>query len=327
MTATPTETWEPLRDAEGALITDYYEVSSLGNVRSWASSAPPHPDGTRRRLSQPKPVTAQHRKNGTWFLFSEDDGKRVGRQARELVAWAFLGPPPATAQGIEHVDGDERNDAADNLAYTDEAITHEPLEAPAPEPFEDLPSEVWKPARDRDGRPLAEYYEVSDLGRIRSWRNGRHDGRLPVPRLLRGTEDGDGYVAHKITLDDGTRHLIGAHQLVAWAFLGPQPPPPPEHLRIVVRHLNDVPGDNRAVNLAYGTDADNADDRKRNEAEREAKLTAAVTAVLATRSHTEEGNSPNSSTSRRSDVAGRVDRRAASATTQESPQALAPTPR
>ena len=49
------------------------------------------------------------------------------------------------------------------------------------------------------------------------------------------------------------------HRLLAFAFIGP---PPFEGA--YVRHLNDVPDDNRIENLAWGTAQDNADDSKRN---------------------------------------------------------------
>ena len=95
----------------------------------------------------------------------------------------------------------------------------------------------------------------------------------------------------------------------------PQPPPPPGHLRIVVRHLNDIPNDNRVLNLAYGTDLDNAEDRKRNEAIREDVLTNAVAVTFDGYNPAVEGDESVSSQTRRTALNERVDRPALSATT------------
>lgn len=59
-------------------------------------------------------------------------------------------------------------------------------------------------------------------------------------------------------LPTGKSRPVGVHQLVADAFHGPCP-----H-GLVVRHLNGVPSDNSPENLKYGTNAENAEDRKRH---------------------------------------------------------------
>ncbi len=56
----------------------------------------------------------------------------------------------------------------------------------------------------------------------------------------------------------GRRKLASVHRLVLEAFVGPCP----EGLQ--ARHLNDVPTDNRLVNLCWGTPHDNMMDRRRN---------------------------------------------------------------
>ncbi|MFT5514061.1 MAG: hypothetical protein ACI80V_000162 [Rhodothermales bacterium] len=48
------------------------------------------------------------------------------------------------------------------------------------------------------------------------------------------------------------------HQLVAWAFLGPEPR---SDEPVVIRHLDGDPSNNRALNLAYGSNWRNTDDR------------------------------------------------------------------
>ena len=108
--------------------------------------------------------------------------------------------------------------------------------------------EEWRPvARDP-------WYEVSNLGRIRSWVGWRGWKRATTPTVLKPV-CGDGrYFTVALR---GSRVYL--HQLVAEAFHGERPSP-----RHVARHLNDVKLDNRAENLAWGTRRDNVEDGKRN---------------------------------------------------------------
>jgi hypothetical protein len=121
--------------------------------------------------------------------------------------------------------------------------------------------------------PSAPGYAASDDGRIFSavpWM-GKGPGR---PRQLTPRADKDGYLVVKLSRHAGGRR--GVHHLAADAFL-----PPPLPGQTLVRHLNDVPSDNRVVNLAWGTLADNAADALANgritlgEARGGSRLTAA----------------------------------------------------
>lgn len=119
--------------------------------------------------------------------------------------------------------------------------------------------EVTEPAR---WLPVAGYeglYEVSDQGRVwsvpREDRMGRPKGGLfitPKPK----PEDGRLQVA---LYRDGAVRQTTVHRIMAEAFIGP---PPTDHA--VVRHLNDIPVDNRLENLAWGTYSDNNRDMVRN---------------------------------------------------------------
>jgi HNH endonuclease len=53
--------------------------------------------------------------------------------------------------------------------------------------------------------------------------------------------------------------LLAVHIVILETFVGPPPEP-----GLVGRHLNDIGGDNRLENLAWGTYQQNADDRRRN---------------------------------------------------------------
>lgn len=59
-------------------------------------------------------------------------------------------------------------------------------------------------------------FEVSEYGDVR---------RLGTLKRLRGWVDADGYVRYSLTDADGVRAAVAAHQLVAWAFIGPRPSP------------------------------------------------------------------------------------------------------
>ena len=123
-----------------------------------------------------------------------------------------------------------------------------------------MPNEEWRVVAE-DPR-----YEVSSLGRVRSWcplgskRGGRRgeaqplDVRAPCPRLLRPGVASNGYPT--IALGKGNTRCV--HVLVAAAFLGPCP------LRQEVRHWNGVRSDCRAENLLYGTRLDNIRDAQRH---------------------------------------------------------------
>lgn len=102
-------------------------------------------------------------------------------------------------------------------------------------------TEEWERVR---GHPD---YEVSDLGQVRSWK------RPGPPRILKQSTMPKGYKVLALGVP-GRLYLV--HRLVLDAFVGPPPFP-----KAVTRHLNNRPGDNRAVNLAWGTQKQNMEDR------------------------------------------------------------------
>lgn len=107
--------------------------------------------------------------------------------------------------------------------------------------------ERWLPI---DGHPD---YEVSDLGRVRSWKNGKW-GRRPAPRLLMQSLTRSGYL--RVNLDNSVVRFI--HQLVLEAFIGPRP------AGTECAHGNGDPLDNHLSNLRWATPQENGADNARH---------------------------------------------------------------
>lgn len=92
------------------------------------------------------------------------------------------------------------------------------------------------------------YYEVSDLGRVRSVRAGR---------CLKACVGASGYEQVDLSLHGRARSFT-VHQLVATAFLGPAKP------GMQVCHCDGNRRNNCALNLRYGTPVENNADKARH---------------------------------------------------------------
>lgn len=131
--------------------------------------------------------------------------------------------------------------------------------------FEGVPEE-WRSVRGF-GKIVAQRYEVSNMGRVRSvdfdhvvtrtLKNGNtfNSNRTVTGRILVQNQIKDGHCW--VALCDGqTQRKRLVHRIVARTFLGKAPLGQPH-----VLHWNDDPTDNRLTNLRYGSDADNSRDR------------------------------------------------------------------
>lgn len=101
--------------------------------------------------------------------------------------------------------------------------------------MQDTREERW---RRIDGFPD---YEVSDIGRIRSWK--RYRG-MPVPRLKSLNVDSTGYLGTSLNGGPGVKVRRHVHVLVLQTFGDPRPD------GCEARHLNGDPHDNALTNLA-----------------------------------------------------------------------------
>lgn len=106
------------------------------------------------------------------------------------------------------------------------------------------PTETWLPIPGYAGT-----YEVSSLGRVRSFRRRN-------PRVLSQWVTRTGHLKVRIGGRSETGRYV--HQLVLSAFVGPRPE------GMIARHLNGDPTDNRPENLAWGTHSENNYDAVRH---------------------------------------------------------------
>lgn len=128
-------------------------------------------------------------------------------------------------------------------------------------------SERWLPVPGFEG-----WYDVSDLGRVRSWHppHGAR-GRRRKPYLLTPVAKGTGKYLMVMLRQDGTAEDAYVHTLVLTAFVGPRPP------GNEARHGPNGRYDNSRPNLCWGTMQENHQDRVRDggEAKPAAKLSSA----------------------------------------------------
>lgn len=147
--------------------------------------------------------------------------------------------------------------------------------------------ENWKPIPDWEG-----YYEVSDLGRVRSLprtiicpnNQGQISTRSIQGRILKPKLTQFGYHTVALCRDAEMRHHF-VHRLVCQAFIGPRPSEDHE-----VAHGDAIRTDNRLKNLRWATKQENGADKVRHgnsligEKHAEAKLTeAAAREIIATK--------------------------------------------
>ncbi len=130
-------------------------------------------------------------------------------------------------------------------------------------------NETWKPVapiKTKRGEVFEPYgYEVSNLGRVRSYRNrygyGNGSGYrelLPEATIISGRPDQVGYIQYEMYSKGGKRKNVRGHVIVMQTFVGY----PEEGMMIC--HWDDVKHNNCLDNLRYGTKQENVEDMIRN---------------------------------------------------------------
>ena len=115
--------------------------------------------------------------------------------------------------------------------------------------------ERWKAVVGFEG-----YYEVSDLGRVRSVGRRVHNamGWYSYPGKMLKASPIHSYPRVTLTKGSSRRHYRFVHVLVLEAFVGPCPP------GRETRHLNGRSCDNSLTNLKWGTSVQNSKDQVRH---------------------------------------------------------------
>lgn len=117
--------------------------------------------------------------------------------------------------------------------------------------------EIWK------NIPGYDFYEASNLGRIRSWRqwggnNRQHNLKASKPRLMTPCPNGEGYMCISVRKNK-KNESIRIHKLIMLAFYGPSPNP-----KIHICHTDGDKKNNLLENLRYDTATNNCRDRLRH---------------------------------------------------------------
>ena len=106
---------EEWREAPG---TDrWYEVSSLGRIRSWVRPGPRGAFGRPQARKEPVLLNPAVGTHGYRQWCHRLSGKETRLSVHRTVCIAFHGEPPAATSEVRHLDGDKLNNTAANLAW------------------------------------------------------------------------------------------------------------------------------------------------------------------------------------------------------------------
>lgn len=203
-----------------------YEVSSFGRIRSYFRR------GSKTPQSTPNLLSAAPQTGGYPFVQMRRGSVRKGRTVHSFVMEAFVGSCPV-GQLVCHEDGNFWNCRLDNLRYDTQrsnradlirdrrlgrgtfSTTQAPLRnlESALENARVVDIEEWRDVPSADG------YQVSNHGRVRSFRRPGSSRRHSEARLLATPLQSAGY-PHVTLHASGRRVGRTVHSLVMEAFVG-----------------------------------------------------------------------------------------------------------
>ena len=124
--------------------------------------------------------------------------------------------------------------------------------------------EIWEKVESitkKTGTSYYEGYEVSNYGRVRSYKYKYGRGKRPMmkdPVIINGRLDPAGYICYMLSDINGRRKNVRGHMLVMQTFVGLPDP------GMVICHYDDIKTNNHIDNLRYDTQKSNLADMKRN---------------------------------------------------------------
>lgn len=101
-------------------------------------------------------------------------------------------------------------------------------------------------------------YDVSNLGRVRSWRQKRYGGFAKQPHILKLATSSEGYLQVSLVDKDGKARTKKVQGLVMTAFVGPRPK------NMVSCHGPNGKLDNSIYNLKWCSPSENMYDAQRD---------------------------------------------------------------
>lgn len=208
-------------------IPNNYSVSSFGRVANG------------ERILQSKS------KRGQDSVCLPFKGKIVVFEVRQLIAYAFLDYDIFSMRRpqLVHLDGNLKNIHLDNLAIADKS---------------NLPDEKW-----RDVVGFEEYYQVSNLGRIKRKERldtyirsdtGKECTRIFPEKIMKQATSHDGYKQIEFRTKENHRYA-NVHRVVAEAFI-----PNPDN-KSQINHIDGIRDNNKAENLEWCTAKENVQDQ------------------------------------------------------------------